>query len=495
MNRRDLEQEIQDAFDGEPVDEAAMREALLDDPAALDAWCDYALLDAELRRHSRGRLKVPGTVPAREEVTRRVRRRRQVMVSWMSAAALVVLTASVLGMIWISQIESSARIALSPGSILHGLDAARMEMNRSLKLEQGVAELELPSGVKAVIEGPATFRLAGKNRLDLAGGHSWFHVPPGAEGFTVTAPRLEVVDLGTEFGVDLREDHPASVHVLAGKVEARATTGRRRTLMLAAGEGAELAVSGSWVRLPELRRDFRKTLPPDLPEFRLGFDHLGAGGVLAVDGDAIGVANGVAHVHGKGARLVPGVQGKALEFDGQATWVTTAWPGITGSAPRTVSLWCRLPAGRPVESAPPFALWGDPTGSWNRKFKLAPVDTDRGAVVMRISFGNYFANGTVPIADGNWHHLAVVYRGLDAAGLPRLESYVDGLPDPLLPVGDDATGISTAGMQGQNGGLSIGRYELPAAGANRYLAGAIDELRVHAGALDPEEIRKMARRP
>ena len=70
MKRRDLEQDIQASFDGGPVDEAALRKALLDDPAALDAWCDYALLDAELRRHSRGRLKVPGTVPAREEVKR-----------------------------------------------------------------------------------------------------------------------------------------------------------------------------------------------------------------------------------------------------------------------------------------------------------------------------------------------------------------------------------------------------------------------------------------
>ena len=68
MKRRDLEQEIQASFDVEPVDERALREALLEDPAALDAWCDYALLDAELRRHAHGRLKVPGTVPAVEAV-------------------------------------------------------------------------------------------------------------------------------------------------------------------------------------------------------------------------------------------------------------------------------------------------------------------------------------------------------------------------------------------------------------------------------------------
>lgn len=497
MKRRDLEQDIQATFDGEPVDEAALRQALLEDPAALDAWCDYALLDAELRRHSRGRLKVPGTVPAREEVKRRVRKRRQVIVSWMSAAALVVLTATIFGMIWISRIESGARLAVSPGSILFGMDAndpASVEIDRTITLNQGVAELELPSGVKAIIEGPATFRLIGKDRLDLAGGHSWFHVPPGAEGFTVTAPRFDVVDLGTEFGIDLREDHPASVHVLAGKVEARATTGRRQVLPLAAGEAAELKAAGNWTRLPDIRRDFRKELPLSLPEFHLGFDRIDKG-ILTADGDAVGTPGAAPRLRGSGARLVPGVRGQALEFDGSDAWVETAWPGISGSAPRTVSLWCRLPAGKQVESAPPFALWGNPSGGWNRKFKLAPVAASHGGTVLRISFGEYFANGTRTLADGEWHHLAVVFHGLDASGAPRLEAYVDGLPDPLLTIGGDATRISTQAMPDEGGGLSIGRYELPPGDANRYLEGAIDELRVHAGALDAAAILEMARRP
>lgn len=497
MKRRDLEQDIQASFDGEPVDEAALRKALLDDPAALDAWCDYALLDAELRRHSRGRLKVPGTVSAREEVARRVRRRRQVMLSWMSAAALVLLTATLLGMIWISRTESGARIAVSPGSILRGTDAGNpgaMEPDRTMTLEQGVAELVLPSGVKAVIEGPARFRLTDKDRLDLDGGHSWFLVPPGAEGFTVTTPRFEVVDLGTEFGIDLREDLPASVHVLAGKVEARATTGHRRMLALTAGEAAELVAAGNWKRLPDIRRDFRKKLPAHLPEFHLGFDRLDDG-MLTAGGDAVGTAEAMPRLHGSGARLVPGVHGLALELDGSDAWVESAWPGISGSAPRTVSLWCRLPSDRKVESAPPFALWGNPSGGWNRKFKLAPVATSQPGAVMRVSFGEYFANGTRNIADGNWHHLAVVFRGLDPSGAPQLEFYLDGLPETMLPVGDDATGISTDAMPGKGGGLSIGRYELPPGGANRFLSGAIDELRVHAGALDAAEILEMARRP
>jgi hypothetical protein len=496
MKRRDLEQDIQAAFDGEPVDAAALRKALLEDPAALDAWCDHALLDAELRRHSRGRLKVPGTVPAREEVARRVRRRRQVMLSWMSAAALVVLTAALLGMIWISRTESGARIAVSPGSILRGSDAENpgaMEPDRTMTLEQGVAELVLPSGVKAVIEGPARFRLTEKDRLDLDGGHSWFLVPPGAEGFAVTTPRFEVVDLGTEFGIDLREDLPGSVHVLTGKVEARATTGRREILPLAANQAARLDPTGRWIPLPRASRDFRSSLPPAIPVFHLSFDRAEEG-ALKVQGDALGIAEARPVLRGSAtAQTVPGVIGQALEFDGSDTWIESDWPGISGTAPRTVSLWARLPAGRRVATAPPFALWGNPVTGWNRKFKFAPVTLANGRTVLRASFGDYFADGSRDIADGQWHHLALVYRGNDESGAPRLEFYIDGMPDPATSSGE-ALDILTDTERGTAPGLSIGRYELPARGRNPFLTGAIDELRVHSGALDPAEIRALAER-
>jgi ferric-dicitrate binding protein FerR (iron transport regulator) len=494
MKRRDLEKEIQAAFDGEPVDERALRDALLEDPAALDAWCDYALLDAELRRHAHGRLKIPGTVPAAEEVKRRTRRRRIAMASWMSAAAVVVLSAALLGMFWISQQETVGRVAVSKGSILtggEGSEPGTLAKDRPLTLAQGVAELELPSGVRAIIEGPATFRLVGENRLHLAGGHSWFLVPDGAEGFMVETPRCEVVDLGTEFGIDLREDHPVSVHVLDGKVEARALTGRSEVLPLSAGQAAVLGPAGTWKRLPVVSRDFRTSLPPEIPVFHLSFDWHD-GGMLAVEGDALGASRARLGMKGTGrVQAIPGVSGQALQFDG-GTWIESDWPGISGTAPRTVSLWCRLPAGERIETAPPFALWGNPATGWNRKFKVAPATLADGRTVLRASFGNYLANGSRVIADGTWHHLAVVYRGNDPAGKPLLEFFVDGTPDPLISTGESA-GILTDTERGTVPGLSIGRYELPAQGRDPFLAGAIDELRVHAGALDAEAILALSR--
>jgi hypothetical protein len=373
---------------------------------------------------------------------------------------------------------------------LTSTEMIRLEQGQPIHLAQGVAEITLPSGVHAVIDGPAHFQLDGMNGMRLDGGHSWFRVPAGAEGFTVITPRFDAVDLGTEFGIDLREDNPLSVHVLDGKVEARSKTGRQEIRALSAGEAVSLSPTGSWERLPAASKDFRRSLPQRLPEFHLDFD----GPELTAGGDAIGVADAAPRLSGTGARRVPGVRGMALEFDGRGAQIETSWPGIPGSAPRSVTLWCRLPAGWTPAAAPPFVLWGNPVLGWNRKFKVAPVAAPGGGAVLRASFGEYYVSGSIPIADGEWHHLAVVHRGLDAAGLPIVEFYVDGVPDSLKPTGE-ASGVSTDVVSGIGAGLSIGRYELRSGETGLHLVGAIDELRVHAGALDAGVIREMAASP
>lgn len=498
MKPREIEQQIQDAFDGEPVDPRALRESLLADPAALDAWCDYALLDAELRRHARGRLKVPGTVPAREEVVRRTRHRRQIWMSGFAAAAVLTLAAVALRLFFVDSRQWSAELAFSPGSVLTDASGSAMaggtlEKDVPLRLSQGVAKLRLPNGVEAVIEGPAKFRLSGDNALAIEGGHSWFRVPEGAEGFTVTAPTLRILDLGTEFGIDLREDQPASVHVLDGQVEAEARAGARETIRVGAGRGLALQPNGRWTPLTSTSPHFRKDLPPALPVLEMDFEEIRDGG-LAVGGDILGSRGTDARLQGaSGARLVPGIDGLALELDGVSAWLETDWPGVSGTAPRTVSLWCRIPADARHLATPPFVLWGNPVTGWNRKFKVAPRTREDGRTVLRASFGNYLVDGETPIADGTWHHLAVVYRGNDAEGEPLVSLHVDGVEEKVTRTGEGSGAIRTDTDLSQ--GMTLGRYELDARGRNPHLRATIDRYRIFAGALGPDEIRKLAERP
>lgn len=89
----------------------------------------------------------------------------------------------------------------------------------TVRLRGGFLRLEFDSGVQVTLEGPAEFELLSAERTRLRSGLLAANVPPGAEGFTVDTPSAEVVDLGTSFGIDLRDEGFADVSVFDGEVE------------------------------------------------------------------------------------------------------------------------------------------------------------------------------------------------------------------------------------------------------------------------------------
>ncbi len=90
--------------------------------------------------------------------------------------------------------------------------------DEELTLAQGYARLELAGGAQVVVEAPARFRIESAGRLVLATGRLSAQVPPRAKGFTVRAGAVDVVDLGTEFGVDARNAAATRVQVFDGQV-------------------------------------------------------------------------------------------------------------------------------------------------------------------------------------------------------------------------------------------------------------------------------------
>ncbi len=89
----------------------------------------------------------------------------------------------------------------------------------SLELESGTAELTFTQGTRVIVEGPALLEVVSARLLRLDRGKLVARVTPRAIGFTVTTPSVDVVDLGTEFGVEVDEKGKTDVHVLEGKVE------------------------------------------------------------------------------------------------------------------------------------------------------------------------------------------------------------------------------------------------------------------------------------
>ncbi|EMI22248.1 FecR protein domain protein [Rhodopirellula maiorica SM1] len=89
----------------------------------------------------------------------------------------------------------------------------------SMSWDAGLVQLEFYGGATVVAEGPAEIEILDESRVVCRLGRLRAHVPEPARGFAVLAPSFELVDLGTEFGLNVLEDGVGEVHVFDGKVE------------------------------------------------------------------------------------------------------------------------------------------------------------------------------------------------------------------------------------------------------------------------------------
>ncbi len=111
-----------------------------------------------------------------------------------------------------------------------------------LEFDQGVAEIDFFCGATLIVEGPAILNVESDWLVRVARGRLRANVPPAARGFMVKAAGSTIVDLGTEFALDVGAEN-AHVEVIDGEVELRGgehdgsllTTGQKRWLRGAAG--------------------------------------------------------------------------------------------------------------------------------------------------------------------------------------------------------------------------------------------------------------------
>ncbi len=87
-----------------------------------------------------------------------------------------------------------------------------------LQLLSGVAQIELFSGVSVVVQGAAEFEIHSPMDVSMRVGKLRARVPEAAQGFRVRSTEGDVVDLGTEFAINVMEGQ-SQVHVLDGEVE------------------------------------------------------------------------------------------------------------------------------------------------------------------------------------------------------------------------------------------------------------------------------------
>lgn len=163
-----------------------------------------------------------------------------------------------------------------------------------LYLKEGIIEVELDAGAVVVIESPAEFRFESSEKMILNTGRLYAKVPQQATGFIVQTPTSKVIDLGTEFGIEVGAEGVSAIHTFKGKVslipEFRAGV-MADSEILTAGSARSVDVNGQVTQIAFRRQGFaslvssqadfvwrgQKTL--DLADMAGGGNGLGSGPV------------------------------------------------------------------------------------------------------------------------------------------------------------------------------------------------------------------------
>jgi hypothetical protein len=87
-----------------------------------------------------------------------------------------------------------------------------------IRLVSGQIDIEFLSGAKVTVTGPAVFGINSAMRGFVEYGHIAVHCPESAHGFTIGAPGMAIVDLGTRFELAVDDQHQTEVRVIEGLV-------------------------------------------------------------------------------------------------------------------------------------------------------------------------------------------------------------------------------------------------------------------------------------
>lgn len=384
--------------------------------------------------------------------------------------------------------------ALQPGD--------RLGVNQRLELTGGLAEITFDSGARVVLEGPALLEVNSAWDGTLRRGTLKASVPPEAIGFRISNPAVEVVDLGTEFTMIADGKGAAEVLVLKGEVEAAPrAAGDDDTILLRENESRRFADSGMSDVSDRDEKFAHFTQPLSLDRFapminyvHWSFDETAGNHVMAdVVGAPVGAAAAAFHLADGGdlgAAHVEGRVGRALHFDGHLQ-AKGYFPGISGSAPRTIAFWLKVPEDAQLSDAYAIVTWATkvkklgnrPVGiSWNRR----PAEGPLGA--LRTDFGGGHAMGTTPLRDGKWHHVTVYFAPGDDPNVPvQVRQYIDGRLESSTIV------PGTMHLTSGTGDTALADYvwlgcRLTGKMQREHFRGDIDELFIADRGLEPQEI-------
>ena len=208
----------------------------------------------------------------------------------------------------------------------------------------------------------------------------------------------------------------------------------------------------------------------------------GSGSTVRSVGDSPSATGDFAGIADPAAAWRNGRFGKALQFDGIDDQVN--FPGMslpTGAADRTISCWVRTNSRSSPESQTIFSYGSNLLGG---RF-LVRLDNTPGVAsdqAAKLDVWGGYAQGTRPLNDGQWHHLAIVvadHNGGGSVNVNETKIYVDGVPDVIAEKSGEvvATGSSLVPALGGSNHNSAFNFQ-----------GSVDDLRIFPRALGDAEI-------
>ncbi len=165
----------------------------------------------------------------------------------------------------------------------------RAVVGKRYELADGLMKLVFGRQARCLLEGPVAFRVVSADVVRVEQGRLAAEVPASAKGFAVRTPWANVIDLGTEFGVEVEEGGPLAIHVFQGKVRMEPTVEGPSVMTIAAGQSVQLFSRGGNVTTTQGEATplaFRRQMPigPGGGYAESRFDESTEGWVVTVDG-------------------------------------------------------------------------------------------------------------------------------------------------------------------------------------------------------------------
>ncbi len=123
------------------------------------------------------------------------------------------------------------------------LDTDSMLTSETLKLVSGSVELQFFSGAEMTLQGPAELEILSAWEAVCRRGSVRVKVPEAAQGFRLRGPETEIVDLGTEFGLEVGAEGAARVEVFDGEIAVHHRQEAER--LITTGDAWELPSDGA----------------------------------------------------------------------------------------------------------------------------------------------------------------------------------------------------------------------------------------------------------